>query len=113
MRLTDEDPRAALLRKSTTGIMQPRAAAARYDRKSRRILILLTNDLELSVPVKLTPRLAAETATDLEEIEISPAGLVLRWPKLDADLYLPSLLGEMFGSRERRWRAYWAGWGEK
>jgi hypothetical protein len=39
----------------------------------------------------------------LAEIEISPTGLGLHWPKLDANLYLPTLLQGMFGSK--RWMA--------
>ncbi len=33
-----------------------------------------------------------------EAIEITPTGLGLRWPKLDADHYLPALLDGVFGS---------------
>lgn len=89
---------------------QPKAAAVRYDRRGRRILVLLTNGLELAVPVKLAKRLVGESAADLEHIEISPTGLALRWPKLDAELYLPALLSGVFGSRRQRWLAFWAGW---
>ena len=39
----------------------------------------------------------------LAKIEISPSGLGLHFPKLDADLYLPSLLEGFLGSR--RWMA--------
>jgi hypothetical protein len=40
---------------------------------------------------------------DLGEIEISPSGLGIHFPKLDADLYLPALLEGFLGSR--RWMA--------
>ena len=113
MSLIDEDVRLGCARRGAMDCLQPRAAAARYDRKGRRIQILLTNGLELSVPVKLARGLAGKTAADLEHIEISPAGLTLHWPRLAADLYLPSLLSDVFGSRERRWQAYWAGWDER
>lgn len=113
MKATDEQQRMENALQPAMTVTQPRAVAARYDRKSRRILILLTNGLELSLPVRLAHGLASEPAADLEEIEISPAGLALHWPKLDADLYLPSLLRDMFGTRERRWRAYWDGWGDR
>jgi Protein of unknown function (DUF2442) len=89
---------------------QPRVAAVRYDRRGRRILVLLTNGLELGVPVRLAQRLAGESASDLEYVEISPTGLALRWPRLNADLYLPALLSGLFGSRRQRWLAFWAGW---
>ena len=47
--------------------------------------------------------LADAKPADLAIIEITPAGLGLHWPKLDADLYLPALLEGVFGSP--RWRA--------
>ncbi|MEY2340815.1 DUF2442 domain-containing protein [Acidithiobacillus sp. IBUN Pt1247-S3] len=36
---------------------------------------------------------------DLAAIEISPSGLGLHWPKLDADLYVPGLMAGQLGSR--------------
>ncbi|MCB1659588.1 MAG: DUF2442 domain-containing protein, partial [Pseudomonadales bacterium] len=36
--------------------------------------------------------------SQLAEIEISPTGLGLHFPTLDADLYIPSLLEGLFGS---------------
>ena len=47
--------------------------------------------------------LADAKPADLAIIEITPAGLGLHWPKLDADLYLPALLEGVFGSL--RWMA--------
>jgi Protein of unknown function (DUF2442) len=90
--------------------MHPRAAEAGYDRKRRRIFILLSNGLELALPVHLAQELRAEDPTDLEEIEISPAGLVLHWPKLGTELYLPALLKDILGTQESRWREYWTKW---
>jgi len=47
----------------------------------------------------------------LEEIEITPSGYGIHFPKLDADLYLPALLQGFTGSR--KWMASGAreGWG--
>ena len=39
---------------------------------------------------------------DLADAEISPSGLSVHFPKLDADLYLPALLEGFLGSRVRR-----------
>lgn len=39
----------------------------------------------------------------MAEIEISPAGLGLHWPRLDADVYVPALMQGVFGTR--RWMA--------
>ena len=55
------------------------------------------------VPVHLLEELAEAGADDLAEIEISPAGLGLHWPRLDADVYVPALMQGVFGTR--RWMA--------
>ncbi len=75
--------------------------------------MLLSNGLELSVPIGLALGLADRSASELEDIEISPAGLVLHWPKLHADLYLPAVLNGIFGPLQDRWSAYWSGWPDR
>lgn len=37
----------------------------------------------------------------LDEIEISPSGFGIHFPKIDVDVYLPSLLEGFVGSRRR------------
>jgi hypothetical protein len=81
----------------------PRAIAARYDRRVSRIIVSLSNGLELAFPPHLAEGLADAKPADLAAIEITPTGLGLHWPKLDADLYLPALLEGVFGSP--RWMA--------
>lgn len=81
----------------------PRAVAARYDRRISRVMVSLSNGLELAFPPHLAEGLAAAKPADLAAIEITPTGLGLHWPKLDADLYLPALLQGVFGSP--RWMA--------
>ena len=81
----------------------PRALAARYDRRVARIMVTLTNGLEPAFPPHLAEGLAGAKPADLALIEITPTGLGLHWPRLDADLYLPSLLEGIFGSP--RWMA--------
>lgn len=81
----------------------PRAIAARYDRRVSRIMVSLSNGLELAFPPNLAEGLADAKPPDLAIIEITPTGLGLHWPKLDADLYLPALLEGVFGSP--RWMA--------
>ena len=76
----------------------PRAIAARYDRRVARIMVSLSNGLELAFPPHLAEGLADAKPADLAIIEITPTGLGLHWPKLDADLYLPALLQGVFGS---------------
>jgi hypothetical protein len=75
------------------------AVAARYDRHRSRVVVRLNTGVELTFPVRLAEGLADATADSLAEIEITPAGLGLHWPQLDADLYVPALLQGVFGSK--------------
>lgn len=86
---------AAMEAKRTAG----HATAARYDAPSGRLVVSLHNGVELAVPVRLVEELADADAADLAEIEISPAGLGLHWPALDADVYVPGLMAGALGSR--------------
>ena len=76
------------------------AVKARYDRHRGRVVVLLDTGVELTFPARLAQGLAGASAENLSEIEISPAGLGLHWPKLDADLHVPSLLQGMLGSKQ-------------
>jgi hypothetical protein len=103
MSLTDTDVRQAEKRMQARLKDQARAESARYDRRTGRIVVSLSNGLELGVPAALAEGLRGARAADLAEIEVSPTGLGLHWPRLDADLYLPALMEGVFGSR--RWMA--------
>jgi hypothetical protein len=76
----------------------PHAVSARYDRLVSRIMIGLSNGLELAFVPDLLEGLSGAKPADLAEIEITPSGLGLHWPRLDADFYLPALLEGTFGS---------------
>lgn len=75
------------------------AVAARYDRRVGRIVITLGSGLELAFPPRLAEGLEGASIEDLSEIEITPSGLGLHWPRLDADLYVPGLIEGVFGSK--------------
>lgn len=79
------------------------AIAARYDRRRARVVVRLNTGVEVAFPPKLAQGLAGAEPDDLARIEISPSGLGLHWPSLDADLYVPGLLVGAFGSN--RWMA--------
>lgn len=76
------------------------AVAARYDRRTSRVIVRLHSGLELAIPPRLVEGLADATPDALAEIEVSPTGLGLHWPQLDADLYVPALLEGQFGSKQ-------------
>ncbi len=79
------------------------AITAWYDRRRSRVVVSLNTGVQVTFPIELAEGLAGATPDDLADIEISPAGLGLHWPKLDADLYVPALLAGVFGSK--RWMA--------
>jgi len=80
-----------------------RAISVRYDRRGSRIVVSLDNGLELAFPPRLAEGLAGAKPADLAVMELSPTGLGVYWPRLDADLNLPALMSDVFGSR--RWMA--------
>lgn len=77
----------------------PRAIAAHYDRRVSRVVIMLSSGVELAFPPRLAEGLSNARPGDLDEIEVSPTGLGLHFPKLDADLYVPALLNGVMGSQ--------------
>ncbi|HZP25249.1 MAG TPA: DUF2442 domain-containing protein [Terriglobales bacterium] len=79
------------------------AIAAQYDRQSGRIIVALQSGIEVSFSPSNAEGLENARPAQLREIEISPSGLGLHFPKLDADLYLPGLLQGILGSR--KWMA--------
>src|ERR1700722_9417680 len=78
----------------------PKAVSACYDRKNKRIEIHLSSNLNVSFSPRDAQGLEAATPSQLQEIEISPSGFGIHFPKLDADLYLPAILQGFLGSRE-------------
>ena len=64
---------------------------------------LASNGCDFQFPVAQAQGLARAKAVDLRAIKIQGSGLGLYWPKLDADLYVPSLLKGVLGAK--RWMA--------
>jgi len=75
------------------------AVRARFDPTLNRVIVRLANDVEVSVPVFLIQELSEAPPEKLHRIEITPAGVGLHWPDLDADVYVPRLLDNVFGTR--------------
>lgn len=75
------------------------AVSARYDARHGRVVVGLNTGVQITFPVELAQGLAGAARADLAEIQISPAGTGLHWPRLDADLYIPALLQGVFGSK--------------
>jgi hypothetical protein len=81
----------------------PRVVAAHYDRKIGRVVLQLSSKLIVSFSPGDVEGLEDAKASQLTEIEISPSGFGIHFPALDADLYVPTLLEGLLGSK--RWMA--------
>ena len=102
MEISEQEFQAAVLRGEEMR-RNGYAVSAEYDARQNRLVVGLSNGVVIMVPVHLLEELAEAGADDLAEIEISPAGLGLHWPRLDADVYVPALMQGVFGTR--RWMA--------
>ncbi|MFC6911270.1 DUF2442 domain-containing protein [Novosphingobium lubricantis] len=98
MRITEDETAQAGKRMATLR-EAGHAVSARYDRRRARVVVGLNTGVELTFPAHLAEGLADASPDSLAVIEISPAGLGLHWPKLDADIYVPGLLRGVFGSK--------------
>lgn len=90
---------AARARAARRAASEPRAAGARYDRVRKLVIVELTNGAFFGFPTALGQGLAGATPAELADVEVSPGGEALRWPRLDVDLRVPALLGGVFGTR--------------
>lgn len=103
MNLTDTAFAAANRRATRQKAAFPAVTAIRYDRRAARIIILLASGLELAFSPKYVQGLHAARPADLADIQITPSGLGIHFPRLDADIYFPALLEGFLGSK--RWMA--------
>jgi len=81
----------------------PIATAARYDPRIGRVVVDLSSGLSIAFRPQAAQGLEEAKPEQLTKVEISPSGLGLHFPALDADIYLPGLLEGFLGSR--RWMA--------
>ena len=71
------------------------AVAATYDPHQQRVVVTLSTGAVMRINPACTRALSGASAEDLEEIEITGAGLVLLWPRLDEGVSL-SVMRERF-----------------
>jgi hypothetical protein len=103
MEITDTIFEAANRRGATKKSAFPVAVAVRYDRRISRIVISLASGLQIAFAPRDAQGLENAHPADLVDAKISPSGLGVHFPKLDADLYIPALLEGFLGSK--RWMA--------
>jgi hypothetical protein len=104
--LTDAEIEAAEARGEEAMRTQPRAVSARYDRETRRVVVELVNGCTYVFPAALAQELHGADDEALADVVIDGVGFNLHWPALDVDLYVPALVGGVFGTRDwmaREW----------
>jgi hypothetical protein len=77
----------------------PRARAARYDRRTGRVHVDLINGCSFAFPARSAQGLKRASDGELAQVEILGLGLGLHWERLDVDLSVPGLLAGLFGTK--------------
>ncbi len=76
----------------------PLAVSAKYSQG--RVHVELNNGCAFVFPAKSAEELVGASSESLKVIEVQGRGIGLHWPLLDADLYVPSLLKGVMGTRQ-------------
>jgi Protein of unknown function (DUF2442) len=103
MTITSQEVKQARARAKTLKASTPAATSAHYDRKSKHIIINLSTGIGIFFSPQDAQGLEGASSTQLSQIEITPSGFGLHFPRLDADLYVPAILEGFLGSR--KWMA--------
>ena len=97
--ITDQEIVAAEGRGHAALGSEPHAKSARYDVRSGRIAVELTNGCTFAFPPGLAQGLEEATREQLAEVEVLGIGTGLHWEALDVDLSVRGLLAGVFGTR--------------
>lgn len=103
MKVSKDELEAANRRAGAKLRRTPCATNVHYERKRDRVVIGLSTGIEVAFRPRDAQGIARAKPDQLDTIEISPSGLGIHFPKLDADIYLPAPLEGFFGSK--RWIA--------
>lgn len=107
--LTTEQIKAANERGRIFRETQPHASSARYDAKTGRVIVELTNGTTFAFPPHLVEGLHEASPAQIAAVEVSGAGFGLHWEALDLDYTVPGLVNGIFGTA--KWMAARAGRG--
>jgi Protein of unknown function (DUF2442) len=96
--LTRADFEAAVARGDAL-MRSPRAERAHFDAGRNRIIVRLTTGVEIGLVPADIEGLQGASPADLKKVAVEASGLGIRFPTLDADLYVPALLEGVLGSK--------------
>jgi hypothetical protein len=103
MELTEKQYETANRRGTAAKSAFPPAVAVRYDEALDQIIVSLSSGLELRFSPRKAQGLQDASSEALADAQITPSGLGIHFPQLDADLYLPALMEGFLGTK--RWMA--------
>ncbi len=82
---------------------EPVARTVEHDAKLNVLIIRLSNDRRLVLPLEDIQELGQATPEQLRKYELLGRGTGISFPDLDVDLYIPALIEGVYGNR--RWMA--------
>jgi hypothetical protein len=94
----DREIAEAVARGRRAASQDARASRAWYDIASGRIMVELTNGILFGFPSAMGQGLQGASPEDLAAVAIEGGGYGLHWERLDADLTVPGLVAQVFGS---------------
>jgi hypothetical protein len=84
----------------------PYATSARYDNEYDAIVAVLNTGSFVGYPVENLQGLQGATASQLNNVVVEAKGLGRHWPDIDADLYVPTLMDGILGSKKWMQRSW-------
>ncbi len=97
--ILERDWNQAIQRGTATLEAGPMALAAHYDPGTGKLVVELSNGVDLSIPHTLLEGMENASPTDLEDVDIEAGGLGIHFPRLDADLYVPAIARGVLGTK--------------
>lgn len=76
----------------------PKAASAKFDGKTKRLIIELKTGVIFMIPTDLIQGLRGAAANEIGKVELWMEGMYLHWEKLDVDFRVSSLMNGVFGT---------------
>jgi predicted component of type VI protein secretion system len=96
--ITEEEYQAACERGQRLFETEPHAKSVRYNRKTKRMILELSNGATFAFSPSQVQYLQDATPEQLDAVEISGQGYGLHWEALDADYTVGGLLAGRFGT---------------
>jgi len=98
--ISDQEYEAATRRGQETFENVPHGVEATYVPSIGRVLLLLSDGMELSLRTKDYSWMAKASPEELKLIELNASGLEIYFPKLDEGFWIPDLLEHLLGVRK-------------